>query len=444
MNKHGKHLLDNLGLRIWALVIACFMWFAVTTQSNPTTQKSYSNIPVKLTNTDTITSEGKVVTVLDGTGVISTVTLRAPRSVTDTLDADNISATADVRQVRDDGTVPVSFTTNRYSSQVSSIKGSSDTIRVSIENRKTGNFMLHASTTGTPAEGYIQGDITLDQNQIRVSGPESVVSSIASAEAVVDIGNATGTITTNVDIHLLDSDGQAVDTSSLTLNISTVKVTVSILPTKEVSISASAQGTPAAGYIQTGQITVEPQTVLIAGRSAVLNEVSAITIPASALDVTGASQDVTAQVDLNDYLPEGVRLADSSFDGMVTVTASVGRSQAREYVVHMADIQLVNVPSGYQASLVTVSDSAGGTASQADSGKNLTLRLSGLEDTLDQIGSGDLTMTVDVTGLIKEAGDEDLSGMYSGNVTVKTPAGVSAESSLRAAVRLTAESQNGN
>ena len=184
--------------------------------------------------------------------------------------------------------------------------------------------------------------------------------------------------------------------------------------------------------------------MLIAGRSAVLNEVSAITIPASALDVTGASQDVTAQVDLNDYLPEGVRLADSSFDGMVTVTASVGRSQAREYVVHMADIQLVNVPSGYQASLVTVSDSAGGTASQADSGKNLTLRLSGLEDTLDQIGSGDLTMTVDVTGLIKEAGDEDLSGMYSGNVTVKTPAGVSAESSLRAAVRLTAESQNGN
>ena len=79
-----------------------------------------------------------------------------------------------------------------------------------------------------------------------------------------------------------------------------MKVTVSILPTKEVSISASAQGTPAAGYIQTGQITVEPQTVLIAGRSAVLNEVSAITIPASALDVTGASQDVTAQVDLND------------------------------------------------------------------------------------------------------------------------------------------------
>lgn len=438
MNKVRNHLLNNLGLRIWALVIAVIMWFAVTTQSNPITQKSYSNITVKLTNTDTITSEGKVVTVLDNSGVISTVTIRAPRSVTDLLDADNIRATADVRQVRDDGTVPVVFSSTRYSSQIESIKGSTDSIRVSIENRKTANFMLHASTSGTPADGYAAGDITLDQNQIRVSGPESIVSTIASAEVVVDITDATGTITTNQDIQLLDSDGNQVDLTNLTLNISTVKVTVSILPTKEVPVTASAGGTPASGYILTGNVTVRPSTVLIAGRNSVLSDISSIAIPAEAVDVSGASDNVTVQLDINAYLPENTRLADSSFDGTVTVTAEIKPVSSRSVTVHLSDVSLTDIPSGYTASVVTVTDSRGNTASQS-SNTDLSVVLQGLDETLENVSSSDLTLTVNVSDLLSDAGTGDLSGVYSGDVQITAPDGITTDGELRTTVRLTSK-----
>lgn len=43
-------------------------------------------------------------------------------------------------------------------------------------------------------------------------------------------------------------------------------MTVPILETKEVTISASAIGEPADGYEQTGTVTVSPATVKIAGR----------------------------------------------------------------------------------------------------------------------------------------------------------------------------------
>jgi YbbR domain-containing protein len=107
--------------------------------------------------------------------------------------------------------------------------------------------------------------VTLDQNQVRISGPASVVSGISKAVASVDIGGASATITTSVDVKLYDAAGNAVDTESLIMNISSVKMTVTILPTKDVTVTGKAQGTPADGYLLTGKVTFDPETVKLAG-----------------------------------------------------------------------------------------------------------------------------------------------------------------------------------
>ena len=99
--------LNNIGLKLGSLATAVVLWFVITNTSNPTTQRQYSNIPVRFTNTDTITDQGEVITVLDGTDTVSTVTVRAPRSVIDVLESDNIVATADARNLTDDGTIPI-------------------------------------------------------------------------------------------------------------------------------------------------------------------------------------------------------------------------------------------------------------------------------------------------------------------------------------------------
>ncbi len=200
--------LNNIGLKLGSLATAVVLWFVITNTSNPTTQRQYSNIPVRFTNTDTITDQGEVITVLDGTDTVSTVTVRAPRSVIDVLESDNIVATADARNLTDDGTIPITFMTNRYYSQVESIKASSYNVKVSVEAEMSKTMQLKAYATGTPEEGYVVGDVTLDQNQIRVSGPQSVVSQISEARANVDVTGATGSITTNVEDHGEYSSGE--------------------------------------------------------------------------------------------------------------------------------------------------------------------------------------------------------------------------------------------
>ena len=430
--------LNNIGLKLGSLATAVVLWFVITNTSNPTTQRQYSNIPVRFTNTDTITDQGEVITVLDGTDTVSTVTVRAPRSVIDVLESDNIVATADARNLTDDGTIPITFMTNRYYSQVESIKASSYNVKVSVEAEMSKTMQLKAYATGTPEEGYVVGDVTLDQNQIRVSGPQSVVSQISEARANVDVTGATGSITTNVDIVLLDSEGGEIDTSTLTMNITSVKITANILPEKEVGISASYTGTPAKGYLANGEVTVSPATVRIAAKSSILNDISSIQIPADAIDISGASEDVSATVDISEYLPDGARFADSSFDGNVTVTVGIEKTAEKDLKVTMDDFAITNVPDGYTASFVSISDSEDAITTQSMP-ETLTLKISGLQSTLDAVTKDDFTFTYDFDALISGSANDNISGIYTADAAITAPAGVTYTGGFHAAIRLSSE-----
>ena len=157
-------------------------------------------------------SEGKVYIVLDDSDTIPVVTVNAPRSVVDALEADNIVATADVEDMTTENTVPIVLTTNKYSDSITNISGSISSVRLSIEDEERASFGIETTVAGNVAEGYQIGSISLEQNQVRVKGPASVVQSVKSAGVSVDVSGAENTISTNAEIHLYDEDGRDIST----------------------------------------------------------------------------------------------------------------------------------------------------------------------------------------------------------------------------------------
>lgn len=422
-NKKRPRIFENLGMKIGSLVIAFVMWLIITNVSDPVISTYFSNVPVKLNNASAITDQGKVYTVLNGTDVIPTVTVTGARSVIDQLSLDNIVAQADLRTMSEDGTVNIFVSTNRYKSQIDSIKPSISQVLLSVEDRKTSKFALKAVTVGEPAAGYVLGDVTVDQNQVRVSGPASVVSSVAEARAEVDVSGSTGTVTTNVDVKLLDKDGAEIDTSNLSMNITSVRVNAAVLPTKEVPVTASASGTPGNGYMTTGVVTTDPETILVAAKASVLDDLDGIAIPDSAVDVTGAAEDVTKEINVADYLPENVRLADVS-SGVVTVTVGIEQVMQREITVSPDAIEFVNVPEGYTVSLVSARDGLG-NVSTADRKVPLKVVLRGLGDTLNDVRGASLSPVIDVQKTIDssrpDAAEDELAGSYSADAALTIP-----------------------
>lgn len=281
-----KKLTNNIGLKILSLLVAIGLWLVVINIEDPVSSQSFSNIPVTFSNPSVLTDQGLVYEVQEGTGVVRTITVYGPRSVVEQLSSSDVVATADFNNLTAANTIPVDFNVSRFSDKITKMKGSINTVKLSIEKEKTIRLVLKVSAVGDVAEGYILGNMTPDQNQIIITGAESVVNRISKAVAEVDVTDATANIATYADVMLLDSEGNEIVSDSITQKVTSVRVSVEVLTTKRVPLSFNTSGTPADGYALSETIESNPSLITVAGSASVLKNLSRIDIPAEEINVT--------------------------------------------------------------------------------------------------------------------------------------------------------------
>lgn len=411
-----KKLLENIGLKITSLFIAIGLWLIVVNITDPTVSAQIRNVPVRIVNADVITSAGKTLEVIDNTDFIPLVTVKAPRTIIQDLgtSADNIVATADMRNLSSDGeSVSIEFTTTKYADKIETIRATDNVLKVSIENKKTVQLPLYATTSGEIEGGYILGNVEPNQNQVRVSGPESVVSQIKSASVDVQVTGFTSDISTQADIALYDADGIVIPQSNLDLNVTSVRVDVEILATKKVPVYFATSGVPAEGYAVTGEIECSPEVVVIAGAKNVIDKVTEISIPSSELNITGQSENMHAVIGLGEYLPAGIRLGDSSYNGKASITVYIEPIIQREFEIATKEIRIENVPEEFEVAM-------------AEKEGRVVFSLSGLAQDLEKIDVSKLNCRLDFDDFALLV--DDLSslkdGRYKFYVVMDLPEGV--------------------
>lgn len=399
----------NWGLKLISFLFAALLWLIVTNINDPVDWIRLSDIPVTIRNLDLITEKGQTYEVLDGTDKIDSVTIYAPRSIVDSLDRSNVVAIADVNELTNLDTIPIKLSTNKYNEKLESIKGNIDSVRLNIEERQTRSFPIRAKAVGEVGEGYILGDVSTEQNLLRVSGPQSVVSQIAKVQAEVDVSGFTSYIGTDADIKLYNENGVEIRSASLERSITKVRVNVEILEMKSVPIHYTVSGTPADGYRLTGEAESSRNSVVIAGKSKIVHNVYAIEIPEDAIDVSEAREDVTALIDLRDYLPEGIILAEENFGGVVSITVSIGQEMRRTFSVPVEDVRITGVPAGMEAQITDPED-------------NCSIILLGLAAELQEINLNTLGASVDLAAWLEDEGIEELeSGFYRAPLSISLP-----------------------
>lgn len=398
-----KKLLNNLGLKLISLVLAFLLWFVVVQVGDPKDDRDMGNIQVKLVNTELLEKENKVYEVLDGTDKVR-VTVYAPKSVFTQLRNGDITAEADVSKLTDINTIPITFSASN--SNVVSIRGSHDVVKLNVEEKASKYVTLVSNTVGDVAAGYMVYSLTPDQNRIEVSGPKSAVDMVKYAGVEIDVSDATSNLTANVDIKLYDVEGNVVERSNLVKNVDYVKMSAEILAFKEVPIHFETMGSPEEGYLATGEVEGSPSTVKLAANFANLVRINSINVPAEELDLTGADGNVVKVLDIKEFLPENIKLADSSFSGKVTVTAYVEPVVDKTLQVSIQDVAVTNVPEGFEAELTDSAET------------EFTLQVFGLKADINPLRQENITGKVDVAKWMSENGMESLkAGTYSIPVT---------------------------
>lgn len=400
-------LTKNWGLKLGSFLFAVALWIIVTNINDPVIPYKVSDVPVTIRNANLITDKGQIYEVLDGTDVIDVVTITAPRSIIDSLDKSNVVAVADMNDLTSLNTISIKLSTNKYNEKLESIKGSIDSVKLNIEDKQTKSLPLKTNTTGEVREGYVVGDVTTDQNLVRISGPKSVISQISKAVVEVDVSGFTSNIGTDADIHLFDENDKEIKSGSIEKSISKVRVNVDILEIKSVPIRYNVAGVPEDGYRLTGEIEGSRNYVNIAGKSKIIENVDALEVPESAIDVTGAKENVTAAIDLKNYLPSGVILADENFSGKVNVTVFIEPEVEKTVKIDVQSIGITGVPEGYEATIT-------------DPEETCDITLVGLASELNDIAVEEITATVDVAAWFEEEEvEEPTRGNYWIPITVQ-------------------------
>lgn len=398
-----KKLLNNLGLKLISLLIAFLLWFVVVQVGDPKDDRDMGNIQVKLVNTDLLEKENKVYEILDNTDTVR-VTVYAPKSVFAQLRNSDITAEADVSKLTDINTVPITFTASN--ANVVSIKGSHDVVRLNVEEKASKYVTLMSNTVGEVADGYMVYSLTPDQNRIEVSGPKSAVDQVKYAGVEIDVTDATSNLTANVDIRLYDAEGNKVERVNLVKNVDYVKMSAEILAVKEVPIELEVAGTPAKGYMATGRVVSDPITVKVAGSAYNLIRVGSIVIPAEEMDITGVEEDVVNIIDIREYLPDNIKLAESSFNGKITATAYIEPIEEKTLMVPAENVKVANLPEGFAAEITESAEAA------------FTLAVSGLNAYIEPLDQESVTGTVNVGAWMEENGIETLrEGSYTIPIT---------------------------
>lgn len=388
----------NIGLKIISLLFAVVLWMVVNNIENPTVSELYSNIPVKLINTDLITDAGKVYEVLDETDVVERVTVRAPKSVHSSLNAGNIIAVADVSELSSLDTITIRFSSNIYADDIESIKGNIDTVKLNIENKRTKTLSLKATVSGEVGGGYLVGDVQTAQNLVRISGPESVIEKINRAAVDVDVTGFTNDIETNLEIRLYDEEGHLIQDNRVSQNIKSVGVSVDIYQTKEVPIYFAVSGEPEMGYRVSGEVKGSVETVTLAGKSSILKNIEEIEVPEEAIDVTGVTEDYVEEINIREYLPDNVFLADSA-QAKIEVTVNIEREVSKELDIQSEKINVVNVPEGFRATIEELEET-------------IAIEVIGLPGDISELRDNTIDGRVDIAQWMEEEGLEEAEEGY--------------------------------
>ncbi len=350
-----KRLMNNIGLKILAFLVAFMLWIMVVNIDDPVTHKTFSDIPVSVINEEVLAKAQQPQTyqIVDNTQAVD-VTVTAKRKTLSKIKERDIIAVADIKELTLDTQIPIDITINGFEERYDNAQANPRNLQIKLEDEETKRFPIVPTTTGTVRDGFVLGDIQAMPEKVSIRGPKSVIAEISRVEASVSVSGLSKDAILDSELVLYDSNNNIIDQNLLSNNLGTegVGVSVQILNTKSIPLEFDTSRIEAArGYEFTG-ITYEPQTIQISGEREEMSNISSLRVPASALDVSDIREKTEKVIDVSEYLPDNIRLADENA-GSVVVTISVEKDGTKSYDITVGSIIINNLSEELTMSYAT-------------------------------------------------------------------------------------------
>ncbi len=304
---------------IGSLALAVLVWYAAVSAQNPVEQRRFpSRILIKM-----LTDEGMLI--VNDAPQTAVVTVRAPRTVWDVLEAGEIQVEADLTKLG-----PGTHTVQLRGSLLEARQGVITDIQpaeVTVELAKRGDKLVSIEVirVSEPPPGLTSSP-KLSVNQARITGPEDLVKQVASAQARIELQERRTSFSETVRVIPVDDNNKEV--TGVTVVPAQVTIDMEIQPrpdVTELSVVARLTGDLPSGYLRRNY-NWEPKTVAVRGDRTTIDSMNGV-VSTEPIDLTGQTKTFTQRVKL--ALPPGVVLVDAVD---ITVTVEIEPKQGnREF-----------------------------------------------------------------------------------------------------------------
>ena len=342
----------NLSLKLLSLVVAFLIWILIDNIDNPTRSRLFREVPIQVINGESVTEIDKVYDIISDESVILKVTERS--SVLDRLTQNDFTVTADLENLNEMNTVPLSVTCANPSVSWDEIEVVPSSMKVQLEQRKQSEFVVNISVTGQPEKGYEVGRTEIVQGKtVQIAGPESMLNRIGQVVASVNVTRISNDQRLSATLNVYDKNGDAMqmnrlqvkDSTGVLLAENTVMVDVTLWEVRnDIDLDVEVTGTPVEGYRRTG-VSVMPETVSLVGTKEALDALGGKLVLKDKISVDNVSESFIRDMDITETLADydELRLV-SEADPAVTVSIQIEQSGDHTLTIPLSNLEVRNRP----------------------------------------------------------------------------------------------------
>ncbi|MBE5779687.1 MAG: hypothetical protein E7331_10210 [Clostridiales bacterium] len=378
----------NWGWKLLALFLAICLWTGLINQDPTLTRrKVFNNITLSVTGESTLQGNGLIVlSGLEEENLVVDLEAEVPQRNYSTSHYSNFTPRVDVSRITGTGeqTLRIQTTSSTTYGTVESVFPESITV---IVDEYVTNYRVPVTVrqSGSDPAGFYGPAPELNPSTVAISGPKSVVDTIASVTVDYDRSSLLaqeGRQRFALPMHVINTDGEEIPQNNLRISsanivLRSITLDQTLYPTKKMDVSTliNLTGQPAKGY-EVKSVTASPTSLIAAGDTAALETINTL-FTSSPVDVSG--KDASFAVDLTLRKPGTLTYLSTD---TVKVEVEIGPVMITRTFDGLKPV-LRNVPAGCNAALNL---------------KNVSVTVTGPENTLTSMKPAFLLVYADLAG----------------------------------------------
>ena len=398
---------------ILSLLASLVLWAYISNQNTTSISKQLTGIQVQFSGEDLLREDRNLaISDVDTTSV--NVWIRGSRRAIGALDGSQVVAVIDVSKITQAGDMSWSYTikypAGTDTGAITTISRSPETIGFTVSALSSKSVEVAGSFAGSLAEGYSAEDPTFEPSAVTVTGSEAALTKIAGAKVVFgkDKTDVKESFSVDTGYTLVDADGNPVSTTGLTFSAEVIKATLPIMEVKELPLSVTLiDGGGATANNCT--VSIEPQTIKVAGDSKVLDAMNKLVIGTVDLSDFSASYEDTFPIMLDDDL--------QNVTGEVSALVKIVIVGLTTKTFDVTNISCSNVAAGCSAAVET---------------ETISVTMRGTEAALNALTAGNIRAVADLSNYSDTTG----TVMPTAKIAVDGVSGVGAIGSYKVTVTL--------